>query len=299
MSELTEVDFVWTIERLAFLDASTKWKPLTSPKFSDGKFRLHIIVDLHSKFIIQLCSSISFEYSILVQTFTSDETGNQIMEEKKIIPANTQFPATVFEMKKEDFLKTGNFVGGEMSINCKIRSMKRKHQTDETAVSENHQELILNQLEEMFEKMPLSDVTFNIGGRKFAAHKTILAMRSPVLAAMFHHPTKEVQSSKVKVVKVKDVDPDVFQEVLRFIYIGKTQLTAMNEMAPNLLAAADKYQLEDLKFCCETHLIRKMSAVNCWELLSLTADHPAEYLKKYAIKFFRRHPGTISIVKVT
>ena len=25
------------------------------------------------------------------------------MEEKKIIPANTQFPATVFEMTKEDF----------------------------------------------------------------------------------------------------------------------------------------------------------------------------------------------------
>ena len=140
MSELTEVDFVWTIERLAFLDESTKWKPLTSPKFSDCKFRLHIIADLHSKFIIQLFSSISFGYSILVQILTSDEEGNKMTEEKKIIPANTQFPATVFEMTKEDFLKTWNFVGGEMTINCKciqvldrkIRIQKRK-ETQENA----------------------------------------------------------------------------------------------------------------------------------------------------------------------
>ena len=69
-------------------------------------------------------------------------------------------------------------------------------------------------------------------------------------------------------------------------------------MAPRLLAAADKYLLEDLKSRCETHLICQMSAKNCLELLSLTAHHPAEYLKKYAIKFFRRNPG-ISIVKVT
>ena len=140
----------------------------------------------------------------------------------------------------------------------------------------------------MFEKMPLSDVTFNILGRKFAAHKNILTMRSPVFGAMFRHPTKEMQSNQVE---VKDVDPDVFQEILRFIYTGKTQSTAMDKMAPGILAAADKYLLEDLKSWCETHLIRQMSAENCLELLSLTIHHPAEHLKKYAIDYFRRHPG--------
>ena len=140
----------------------------------------------------------------------------------------------------------------------------------------------------MFEKMPLSDVTFNILGRKFAAHKNILTMRSPVFAAMFRHSTKEMQSNQVE---VKDVDPDVFQEILRFIYTGKTQLTAMNKMATGLLAAADKYLLEDLKSRCENHLIWQMSAENCLELLSLTAHHPAEHLKKYAIEYFRRYPG--------
>jgi hypothetical protein len=83
---------------------------------------------------------------------------------------------------------------------------KETAKVDEIVIIDQ-QDRILHQLEEMFEIMPLSDVTFNILGRKFAAHKNILTMRSPVFAAMFRHPTKEMQSNQVE---VKDVDPDVF-----------------------------------------------------------------------------------------
>jgi speckle-type POZ protein len=65
----------------------------------------------------------------------------------------------------------------------------------------------------------------------------------------------------------------------------------MDVMAPALLTAADKYLLDELKTRCETHLIRQMSAKNCLDLLTLTTPHPAEYLKKYAIEYFRRYPS--------
>jgi speckle-type POZ protein len=113
-------------------------------------------------------------------------------------------------------------------------------------------------------------------------------MRSPVFAAMFQHPTKEELTSKVE---VEDIDPDVFQEVLRYLYTGSPQSTAMDVMAPGLLAAADKYLLDQLKTRCETHLIRQMSAMNCLDLLTLTTYHPAEYLKKFAIEYFRSYPS--------
>jgi speckle-type POZ protein len=110
-----------------------------------------------------------------------------------------------------------------------------------------------------------------------------------LIAAMFQHPTKELLSSEVE---VEDVDPDVFQELLRHLYTGLTRSTTMDVMAPGLLAAADKYLLEHLKTRCETHLIRQMSAKNCLDLLALTiTHHPAEYLKKYAIEYFRRYPS--------
>ena len=220
----------------------------------------------------------------------------------KTIKKNTQFPVILFEISKQDVvnLKSVDLGNEDITVSCRIRSLKRKVRTDicldrpTTAISENYQyqDQILHQLEEMFEMMPLSDITFSIGGRKFTAHKNILSMRSPVFAAMFHHPTKEALSNKVN---VDEIDPDVFQEVLRFIYTGKTQSTALNKMAPGLLAAADKYLLDDLKIQCETHLIRQMSAENCLELLSLTTHHPAEHLKKNAIEYFRRYPGKSSL----
>ncbi len=130
----------------------------------------------------------------------------------------------------------------------------------------------LQKLKELFVTTYLSDVIFNV--------------KSPVFKAMFHHSSnKEVLSGQVK---VEDIEPDVFQEILLFIYTGKTQFTAMNQMAPGILAPADKYLLEDLKTRCETHLIRQMSAENCLELLSLTTYHPAEHLKKYPIEYLRR-----------
>jgi hypothetical protein len=58
-------------------------------------------------------------------------------------------------------------------------------------------------------------------------------MRSPVFAAMFLHPTKEELTSEVE---VEDIDPDVFQKVLRYMYTGLTRSTTMDIMAPGLLA---------------------------------------------------------------
>jgi speckle-type POZ protein len=93
--------------------------------------------------------------------------------------------------------------------------------------------------------MDLNDVIFNVGCREFTAHKIILAMKSPVFKAMFQHPScKEVLSGQVK---VEDIEPDVFQEILRFIYTGRINSTAMNKMATGILPAANKYLLEDLK----------------------------------------------------
>ncbi len=65
-----------------------------------------------------------------------------------------------------------------------------------------------------------------------------------MFSAMFQHPTKEMQTSELE---VEEVNPDVFQEVLRYLYTGLTRSTTMDVMAPGLFAAADKYLLEMLK----------------------------------------------------
>jgi speckle-type POZ protein len=285
-----DVDFKWTIERLAFFAESEAVDSFTSNEF-ESKYSLKLDFDKTYVTIYFLSSKLQYPLRVEITIFNGK---SEIRKFKKWIPSNIQSPVFLYSTARTN-LKSGRCVSGDVTISCKVESINKNQlmgkettTVDETRVIIDQQDRILHQLEEMFNNMLLSDVTFNIRGRKFAAHKAILAMRGPVFAAMFHHPTKEMQSNQVE---VKDIDPDVFQEVLRFIYTDKTQPTAMNKMAPNLLAAADKYLLEDLKSRCETHLIRQMSAENCLELLSLTTHHPAEHLKKKAIEYFRRYPG--------
>ena len=64
---------------------------------------------------------------------------------------------------------------------------------------------------------------------------------------MFDHDMEEKKNSRVE---VKDVEPEVMAELLRFIYTGK--VTTIDSMAAELLAAADKYALERLKVRLDT-----------------------------------------------
>ena len=72
--------------------------------------------------------------------------------------------------------------------------------------------------------------------------KSLLVARSQVFAAMFEHDMEEAKHNRVE---VKDVDSEVMDQMLRFIYTGKAP--DLERMAAELLAAADKYALDRLK----------------------------------------------------
>ena len=108
---------------------------------------------------------------------------------------------------------------------------------------------------EMLENPTSSDVKISVGNQTFDAHKAILAARSPVFAAMFDHDMLEKNSN---IVTIKGIKPDVFKELLTFIYTGEAPKINYLTMGFQLLAAADKYDLERLKIICEVEIIRKL-----------------------------------------
>uniref|UniRef100_A0A3B3TA33 Speckle type BTB/POZ protein like n=1 Tax=Paramormyrops kingsleyae TaxID=1676925 RepID=A0A3B3TA33_9TELE len=142
----------------------------------------------------------------------------------------------------------------------------------------------------LWECSRFTDCSLYVGGQEFKAHKSILAARSPVFNAMFEH---EMEESKKNRVDISDVDPDVFKEMMGFIYTGKAP--NLEKMADNLLAAADKYALERLKVMCEEALCSSLSVENVADILILADLHSAEQLKAQAIDFInRRVPITFS-----
>ena len=97
---------------------------------------------------------------------------------------------------------------------------------------------------------------------------------------MFESQMVEGLSNKVN---IEDVEPEVMNEVLRFIYTGKTLL--IDKMSDLLLAAADKYSLDRLKALCEEALCNNLDVDNAADTLILADLHSAAQLKNQTIEF--------------
>ena len=83
----------------------------------------------------------------------------------------------------------------------------------------------------------MSDVVFLVRGKELRAHKQTLAAKSPVFEAMFEDDFLEKKNG---LVQIEDIDPDVFEVMLKFIYNPDQIEPKMQNMADQLLVAADK-----------------------------------------------------------
>lgn len=91
----------------------------------------------------------------------------------------------------------------------------------------------------------LTDVEFSVGDESLGAHRFLLSALSPVFAAMFQSGMEEALTGKVR---IGDVDPGTFNHFLKFLYTGRIEAAAKKE---ELLAVADKYQVETLAQLCK------------------------------------------------
>lgn len=137
---------------------------------------------------------------------------------------------------------------------------------------------------QLFEGQKFSDVILSVNGREFAAHKAILAARSPVFSAMFEHEMEEKKQNRVE---ITDMDHEVLREMLHYIYTGK--VSNIENMPEDLLAAADKYALDRLKVMCEEHICSNLSVGTAAEVLILADMHSADQLKAHVIDFINMH----------
>ena len=144
----------------------------------------------------------------------------------------------------------------------------------------------------LFNNEKLSDVTISVRGqkRKFNAHKHVLAKKCKVFDAMFDHDMLE---NKKKLVNIKDVPYEAMEEMLRYIYSGRIFVMA-DSTRLDLLKAADKYQIEDLKSLCEKGIADKLTTENALEVLVVAEQSNALILKQKTIEFIVANAKTIT-----
>lgn len=91
--------------------------------------------------------------------------------------------------------------------------------------------------------------------------------------------------------KERSNDLKVMQEVLRYISSGIVE--NIEVVGRDLLAAANKYELDGLKALCEDALIKGLNVGNVGEMLILADRHQADALKAGAMKFLSNMKVTI------
>ncbi|TVU42496.1 hypothetical protein EJB05_08905, partial [Eragrostis curvula] len=147
------------------------------------------------------------------------------------------------------------------------------------------------QLASLMEDKEGADVMFSVAGEIFAAHKVVLAMRSPVFKAQLCGPLSETGKQPIV---IEDMQPDVFRALLYFIYTDSMEGHGDLEencgrkncqMIHHLLVAADRYDVGRLKLLCESILCKNLDVKNVATTLALADQHQCDSLKDACIEF--------------
>ncbi|URE42097.1 BTB/POZ domain [Musa troglodytarum] len=126
----------------------------------------------------------------------------------------------------------------------------------------------------------LSDVTFLVEGKCFYAHRIALLASSDAFRAMFDGGYREKDARDVEIPNIRW---EVFELMMKFIYTGSVEIT--NDVAQDLLRAADQYLLEGLKRLCEFAIAQEVCVDNVSSVYELSEAFHAISLRHTWIMF--------------
>lgn len=128
-------------------------------------------------------------------------------------------------------------------------------------------------IEDMYKSKRHTDVEITVEDKTFSCHKTVLAAVSPYFDAMFSSGMRE---SLDGVVTLHNINKDIFEHILNFVYCGQRVVTAEN--AEELIKAAAIFQVRYLHEKCEQFLIEKVCPENCIGAWKLAKSHDCPVL---------------------
>lgn len=143
---------------------------------------------------------------------------------------------------------------------------------------------VLTDYHTLYEKQELCDVTFIINESKIKAHKFVLALTSSYFHSMFTQDTKESREHTVNFSDDPDINFEILQGFLEFIYNIKT-ISELKKINLELLVLADKFDVKELKSHCEQFLAGEIDENNAAKFLIVSEKHNSDFLKNKVIAY--------------
>ncbi|CAF0872254.1 unnamed protein product [Rotaria sp. Silwood1] len=137
---------------------------------------------------------------------------------------------------------------------------------------------------ELFHTGKFSDIKIKVGTKEFNVHRCILSISSEVFERMFLSDMIETRSN---VIEINDISDDICEEMLRFIYCNEIKHLDINAL--DLLYAADKYAIENLKILCIQSLINTFTFETAAEMLIRANIYNSKLLKDNLLVFIKTY----------
>ncbi|KAI3849650.1 hypothetical protein MKW92_026145 [Papaver armeniacum] len=164
-------------------------------------------------------------------------------------------------MKRSE-LETSSYLKDDcLTIQCTIEIVQTRDEDKKPYVIPVPPSDMNRSLKGLKESEISSDITFSVGNESFTAHKLILAARSPVFRAQFFGL---VGNPGMETVVIEEFEPFAFKVMLLFLYSDELpepselsdsdSLCTSTTLMQHLLAAADRYDIAQLKLMCEARL---------------------------------------------
>ena len=302
--------FMWTIYNFSFSLDTLHSSNFTSPTFAIGcnnelKWELNLYpfsIDEVDKENI----SLSVYYSdnddfdmVLAECEISilNEKGEKAYTIKTDSEFN--FSANNTQWNKIDFIKrdflldkaNGLLINDRLTLLCEITTKAYYESADEDRRAVVHISKSRLKLSEDLKTLldgKFSDVIFVCNEKEFHLHKVILAARSPVFCAMFEHEMLEKTNNALV---ITDTSSEAVHKLVQYVYTGTIEDIdkISKEILIELLIAADKYELNDLKEMSEVIFYHRLTLQNAIETLIFADFHNAQMLRNQTIEFIVAH----------
>ncbi|KAK4477998.1 hypothetical protein RD792_017263 [Penstemon davidsonii] len=197
---------------------------------------------------------------------------------------------------KRTELEPSQFIKDDcLTIQCNVGVVKTSMYNPKTLVQLSD---LRQSYKQLLESREGSDVSFEVEGETFYAHKIILSTMSPVLNAQFFGPLKE---ENTQCIKIEEMQAPVFKALLHFIYCdvipdfdSKCGATIMTQ---HLLAAADRYGIHTLRSLCELRLCENIDINSVVSSLALAEQHGCFQLKSRCLEFIGRPKNLEAVIQ--
>jgi speckle-type POZ protein len=192
-------------------------------------------------------------------------------------------------MKRESFEKSKHLRNDSFTIRCDV-SITKNVNIGEAGAAVRFVNVpppdIQHHLGNLLLSQEGTDVTFQVGGEKFMAHRCVFAARSAVFKAELFGAMKEGTTDTV--VHIDDMDAKVFRRLLGFMYtdfVPEFEEEEEEYMWQDLLVAADRYDVPRLRLICERMLCPYINTDTVATMLELADKHHCNGLKDACLDF--------------